>query len=335
MRRRGRRQPSAAADPPPSSAWRSSRRPAAGRRLCRMSPGGIWGLPKTGQHDTASPGCSRRPSSRRARWSSSARWRRHPTAAPAPSWQAWCRPAPPRWCCSRRTGSACASERRAAEVEQRILDWRTLAAHAGIAGDRVLDLDLDHLTADSRRRLTQPAGRRDVRRPRPRATSVQRFDLIVEHAAGWRGEPDTAARGELHRAIARLWEADGTGGSWRSLLQIRTLDLAAPGARPEERRGADGGAAAGASAPRSALARRRGRRRGARLRRRCRLCCPRRHRLAARLGRAGCRPFSAAAQAERARRKTRPPLPHPIWARPSTPRPCSPCCWNCRGGTRQ
>ena len=186
-----------------------------------------------------------------------------------------------------------------AEVEQRILDWRTLAAHAGIAGDWVLDLDLDHLTADSRRRLTRLLGGGTSPAPAARHLGAA-FDLIVAHAAGWRGEPDTAARGELHRAIARLWEADGTGGSWRSLLQIRHPRPGTTGARPEERRRADGGAAAGASAPRSPLAGRRGRRRCPRLRRRCRTGRPRRHRLAAGLGRAGCRPCGAAAQAERA-----------------------------------
>ncbi|MFO1112882.1 MAG: DUF2868 domain-containing protein [Rhodospirillales bacterium] len=185
-----------------------------------------------------------------------------------------------------------------AEVEQRITDWRTLAAHAGITADRVLDLDLDHLTADSRGRLARPAGRRKRYGRIPARHLDAAFELIVAHAQRWAGEPDLAERAELQRAIAALWEADG-GGELARPAGDRLAGPGPSGAGTEERRRADGRPATGPPAPRSPLARRRCRRRRARLHCCCgagRAC---RHRLAARLGRAGCRADGAYAQAER------------------------------------
>lgn len=114
------------------------------------------------------------------------------------------------------------------EAEQRIADWRTLAAHAGITADRVLDLDLDHLTADSRGRLARLLGGGHAATTSPARHLGAAFDLIVVHAQGWTGEPDLVARAELQRAIAALWEAGGGGTTWRKLLAIRPLDLAHP-----------------------------------------------------------------------------------------------------------
>lgn len=115
------------------------------------------------------------------------------------------------------------------EVEQRIADWRQLGVNAGIAPAHVIDVDLDHLTTDSRRRLARLLGvTGDVGTP-PTRHLGQAFDLIVDHASGWRKEPDAAARAELHRAIARLWDAEGVDGSgWKSLLRIHSWDLAKP-----------------------------------------------------------------------------------------------------------
>lgn len=115
-----------------------------------------------------------------------------------------------------------------AEVEQRILDWLMLAGHAGIAADKVLDLDLDHLTADSRRRLAYLLAGGAPGSLRPSGRLGRAFDLIAEHASGWNGEPDAASRAELHRAIAELWEADASDGGWRDLLRIRSVDLTRP-----------------------------------------------------------------------------------------------------------
>lgn len=115
-----------------------------------------------------------------------------------------------------------------AEVEQRILDWLKLAGNAGIAADKVLDLDLDHLTADSRRRLAQRLGAERPGGEQPTRRLGRAFDLIAEHASCWHGEPDAASRAELHRAIAGLWEAEGSLGGWRDLLRIPAVDLSKP-----------------------------------------------------------------------------------------------------------
>lgn len=115
-----------------------------------------------------------------------------------------------------------------AEAEQRIADWRTLAAHAGITADRVLDLDLDHLTADSRGRLAGLLGGGSAAAAASARHLEAAFNLIATHAQRWTGEPDLAERAELQRAIAALWEADGDGAAWRGLLAIRPLDLARP-----------------------------------------------------------------------------------------------------------
>lgn len=115
-----------------------------------------------------------------------------------------------------------------AQVEQRISDWQQLAARSGLNADHVLEVDLDHLTAESRRRLAHFLGA-DGADATPQAPLLgHAFDLIADHAAGWQGEPDAAARAELHRAIARLWEAERGETGWRDLLSIRSVDLASP-----------------------------------------------------------------------------------------------------------
>jgi hypothetical protein len=114
------------------------------------------------------------------------------------------------------------------EVEQRITDWRQLAMHAGIAPDDVIDVDLDHLTAESRRRLKRLLGANGEGVAPATRHLGQAFDLICEHASRWRSGPDAASRAELHRAIARLWDAEGAGSGWRDLLRIRSVDLTKP-----------------------------------------------------------------------------------------------------------
>ena len=106
----------------------------------------------------------------------------------------------------------------AEQVERRIEDWRRLAVGAGIAEDRVLELDLDHLTDTSRERLIRLlgyAGQAAVaRRHIDRA-----FALILEHAAGWSGPPGMAEQAELQRAIAALY--GGGRQAWQDLLRAR------------------------------------------------------------------------------------------------------------------
>lgn len=109
------------------------------------------------------------------------------------------------------------------QVAQRIDDWRRLAASAGIPDDRVIEVDLDHLTDASRTRLASLLG---AGAGTPTATSNRRiedaFALIIDHAERWPGNPRTAEQAELHRAIAKLYQ--GSESSWRGLLRINVKD---------------------------------------------------------------------------------------------------------------
>ncbi len=104
------------------------------------------------------------------------------------------------------------------QVEHRIQDWRRLAASAGLQEDRVLELDLDHLTDASRDRLTRLL-RYDGKGPAPARRIERAFALIVEHAAGWSGPPGMAQQAELQRAIAKLY--GGGRQAWQEILRVR------------------------------------------------------------------------------------------------------------------
>jgi hypothetical protein len=111
----------------------------------------------------------------------------------------------------------------AEQAEERIQDWRRLARGAGIAEDRVLELDLDHLTDASRNRLVRLLryGAREAGRPR----LVERaFALILDHAGSWSGPPAIARQAELQRAIAELY--GGGRQAWQDLLRARLGDVA-------------------------------------------------------------------------------------------------------------
>ncbi len=92
----------------------------------------------------------------------------------------------------------------AATVDQRIADWRRLAAAAGLAGRRVLEADLDHLTEAAAARLSGALGV-DAGAPVAAPALADAFDLIVAHAGRWQGPPSEAARADLQLAIARLY----------------------------------------------------------------------------------------------------------------------------------
>lgn len=113
-------------------------------------------------------------------------------------------------------------------ISERIEDWRHVAEAAGVPADRVLEADLDHLTDASAARLArwlrpesgpehgQQHG--DVRTaPRPSSISPA-FDLIVEHANGWRAVPSERERMALHHAIAALYR--GGARRWNELLHL-------------------------------------------------------------------------------------------------------------------
>jgi hypothetical protein len=103
------------------------------------------------------------------------------------------------------------------EVEQRFADWRALAASAHVSEDRVIDVDLDHLTDASRAKLATAIGVKDAAVASARRIE-QAFALILKHVQRWSGEPDAAAQAELHRAIAELYRNERQ--TWRSLLHL-------------------------------------------------------------------------------------------------------------------
>lgn len=109
--------------------------------------------------------------------------------------------------------------------EQRIDDWHVMARAAGIEDERVLEIDLDHLTGESQARLGAwvNGGSSSMARPGGGPGRLARaFDLVADGAAaagrGGRrvGGSGSVEQVELHRRIAALYRADRE--SWCSLL---------------------------------------------------------------------------------------------------------------------
>jgi len=104
------------------------------------------------------------------------------------------------------------------QVSQRVADWRQTAAAAGVPDERIIEADLDHVTAATRDRLARWLGLRAVTSAHSPAID-QAFALICHHAAGWREAPSPLEQAELHRAIAKVY--DGGGAGWQERLSLR------------------------------------------------------------------------------------------------------------------
>ncbi len=91
-----------------------------------------------------------------------------------------------------------------ATITARVEDWRRLAAGAGIDGTRVIEVDLDHLTDASAAQLARLLGA-----PPAAAVPARRleaaFDLVAEHASGWREAPGVQEQARLQESIGRLY----------------------------------------------------------------------------------------------------------------------------------
>jgi hypothetical protein len=118
------------------------------------------------------------------------------------------------------TGGQRLRERASGEsVGSRLDDWRALADAAGIDVASIVELDLDNLTDISRAKLGAIAG--GAAKARPETDRLGRaFAAIRAAQAGWTAAPDLAAQAELHRAIARLYQSEG---SWQTLFDPRGL----------------------------------------------------------------------------------------------------------------
>ncbi|HRP62055.1 MAG TPA: DUF2868 domain-containing protein [Phycisphaerales bacterium] len=108
-----------------------------------------------------------------------------------------------------------------AGVASRVADWIRLCIEAGVAQDRIIELDLDHITAAGLQRIASLAGE-NSRTPEQVRHIEEAFELIRTHAKRWFDQgaaPTTDAQAELHRAIATLYQSSSE--SWRESLGFR------------------------------------------------------------------------------------------------------------------
>jgi hypothetical protein len=113
----------------------------------------------------------------------------------------------------------------------RVDDWRRLALAAGVPEERVIEVDLDHLTDASARRLARRLG------ADPGALAEddgghpvigEAFDTIADHARRWQDVPDERQRLALHQAIAALYR--NRLSHWPGALRL-TLEDGVPDAQ--------------------------------------------------------------------------------------------------------
>ncbi len=100
----------------------------------------------------------------------------------------------------------------------RVQDWRAVAESAGVRGDHVLEVDLDHCTESSLRRVAQLLGPANGIEARTERHLEAAFGLILDAVTRWRESPEPSACAELHGAIAALYRQQGT--AWKTLLRL-------------------------------------------------------------------------------------------------------------------
>lgn len=116
------------------------------------------------------------------------------------------------------------------QVAQRIDDWRQIAAEAKVKQERIIEVDLDHLTDTSRAKLARGLGI-EVNGGSPVAARriEESFAIILEHLERWTEKPNASEQAELHRKIAQLYR--GESQSWQSLLQTKVEEGGTQAAR--------------------------------------------------------------------------------------------------------
>lgn len=105
------------------------------------------------------------------------------------------------------------------QTQQRIDDWHALATSAGIPPQRVVEIDLDHMTQASAAKLGAIVGADGAAADPPPRRLESAFDLIARQAVAWSkaGSPaPDAEQAELHRRIAKLYEHDRS--VWRDFF---------------------------------------------------------------------------------------------------------------------
>jgi hypothetical protein len=105
----------------------------------------------------------------------------------------------------------------AEQMARRVEDWRRLAESIGIAPPRILELDLDHLTETSQRRLAELINAAAEGAPRARRIE-EAFDLIAKTARDWGDAIELKEQVELQRCIAEVYRPSAQ--AWRRLLRL-------------------------------------------------------------------------------------------------------------------
>lgn len=106
------------------------------------------------------------------------------------------------------------------DAQMRITDWRTLAQRAGIAKERIIEVDLDNATDASLSKLAAFAGA-SVAGTTGADRLARAFALIRSEAVRWSQPPGVETQAELHRSIARLYRESDSG--WVDMFDARTV----------------------------------------------------------------------------------------------------------------
>jgi hypothetical protein len=97
-------------------------------------------------------------------------------------------------------------------VARRVDDWRALAARCGVPAERVVEIDLDHLTRATTDRLAALVGAAPHGGAAPARRIEEAFSIIADAAGRWTTPPDAPAQALLHRRIAEIYR--GAAASW-------------------------------------------------------------------------------------------------------------------------
>jgi mRNA-degrading endonuclease toxin of MazEF toxin-antitoxin module len=103
------------------------------------------------------------------------------------------------------------------QMARRVEDWRALGESVGIPRRRIIEVDLDHLTDTSQRKLADLIGI-GAGEPPPARRIEEAFDLIATAGREWNEAIQMKDQAELHRRIAEVYRPSTQ--TWRGLLHL-------------------------------------------------------------------------------------------------------------------